>query len=445
VERQERLCRDLADELGWEITHVLVDNDISAFSGKRRPQYEELLRLIKSGEIEAVMAYHPDRLYRRMTDLVQLTDVLRQHPVHVRTVQGGEIDLSTATGVLQAHMTGAVAQHESARTGERVKAKKSENARKGLHVAGGHRPYGFVRTGPGQLAPEPFEAEIIAEMASRVLAGATVRSLVHDLNDRGVTTVGGFHWRDTSLRNVLTSPRVAGLVPYQGEAVAEANWDPIIPRDQWERLCSVLEARPRGRKPRSFLLSGFVYCGRCGYRLHSNTSGANGDPRQRRRYKCERDVDPKACGSVIVESRRVEAEVVNRVLMVARGLNLAEVRAERSIGESQRLTAAIADDEQLLAELGTDVGQRRITRAEFLNAREPIEKRIKANRAMLSRLGGAEQLPPELARIDHATFGALDFDAKRAVLQLFVARIYVDPARGRSGFEPDRVRVEWRA
>ena len=37
VERQEQECRALAQRLGWKVTEVYCDNDLSAFSGRRRP------------------------------------------------------------------------------------------------------------------------------------------------------------------------------------------------------------------------------------------------------------------------------------------------------------------------------------------------------------------------------------------------------------------------
>ena len=43
-------CRELADRLGWTVVEVYCDNDLSAYSGKRRPQYEQLLSDIESGE-----------------------------------------------------------------------------------------------------------------------------------------------------------------------------------------------------------------------------------------------------------------------------------------------------------------------------------------------------------------------------------------------------------
>jgi len=37
VERQERLCRDLAAQRGLDVNDVYVDNDLSAYNGKHRP------------------------------------------------------------------------------------------------------------------------------------------------------------------------------------------------------------------------------------------------------------------------------------------------------------------------------------------------------------------------------------------------------------------------
>jgi site-specific DNA recombinase len=42
VARQVQDCRGLAKSLGWVVAEEYVDNDLSAFSGKRRPGYEAI-------------------------------------------------------------------------------------------------------------------------------------------------------------------------------------------------------------------------------------------------------------------------------------------------------------------------------------------------------------------------------------------------------------------
>jgi DNA invertase Pin-like site-specific DNA recombinase len=65
VERQERACRELVERRGWTVYDVYTDDDLSAFSGRRRDRYEQMLDDVKAGAIDVIVALHPDRLHRR--------------------------------------------------------------------------------------------------------------------------------------------------------------------------------------------------------------------------------------------------------------------------------------------------------------------------------------------------------------------------------------------
>jgi site-specific DNA recombinase len=75
VARQEKDCRALAQRRGWHVVNVYVDNDISAYSGKPRPQYRQMLDDIKSGLIRAVVVWHLDRLHRQPRELEEFIDI----------------------------------------------------------------------------------------------------------------------------------------------------------------------------------------------------------------------------------------------------------------------------------------------------------------------------------------------------------------------------------
>ena len=98
VARQEEDCEALAERLGWEAVETYIDNDISATSGKTRPAYTKLLADLDSGHIEAIVAWHPDRLYRRAVDLGGLVDACKRNDARVATVNAGEVDLTSPTG-----------------------------------------------------------------------------------------------------------------------------------------------------------------------------------------------------------------------------------------------------------------------------------------------------------------------------------------------------------
>lgn len=52
VSRQREDCVALAERLGWTVTDVYTDNDISAYGGKRRPEYERMLGAAARHEVE---------------------------------------------------------------------------------------------------------------------------------------------------------------------------------------------------------------------------------------------------------------------------------------------------------------------------------------------------------------------------------------------------------
>ena len=52
--RQLADCRELAKSRGWTDIAEYVDNDISAYSGRRRPEYERLLDDLRAKRLSAV-------------------------------------------------------------------------------------------------------------------------------------------------------------------------------------------------------------------------------------------------------------------------------------------------------------------------------------------------------------------------------------------------------
>lgn len=293
VERQEEDCRALAERLGWEVSDVYVDNDISASSGKRRPAYQRMLNDLAAGRASAVIAWHSDRLHRRPVELESFIDLCETHHVEIRTVQAGEMDLSTASGRMVARMLGAAARHEVEHKSERIRRARVQAAKAGKYH-GGRRCYGYESDGN---TLRDSEAGVLRDVADQILAGVSLRQVVADLNRRKVPTTNGTRaWDSATLRGALTAPRITGLSAHHGEIVGEAEWPAIVDRDKWHALQAMF-ADPKRRSngagiaPR-WLGSGLYVCGVCGstdVRVNNTTDG-------RRRYRCRNRVkgDPKA-------------------------------------------------------------------------------------------------------------------------------------------------------
>jgi Resolvase, N terminal domain len=86
VTRQLEDCEALADRLGWEVTHRYSDNDLSASSGPIRPGFEAMLKAAADSEFDAVICWHPDRLFRSPKDLERLIQIANDGRVQLRAV-----------------------------------------------------------------------------------------------------------------------------------------------------------------------------------------------------------------------------------------------------------------------------------------------------------------------------------------------------------------------
>ncbi len=131
VERQRVDCEALCADRGWEIAHYFEDNDRSAYSGKRRPAYERLLAAVDERRLDAILAWHNDRLHRSPRELEAFIDLVERSGVRVAVVSGGDYDLTTPEGRFTARIVGAVARKESEDRSRRVRRKHLELAERG--------------------------------------------------------------------------------------------------------------------------------------------------------------------------------------------------------------------------------------------------------------------------------------------------------------------------
>ena len=446
VERQLADARELIADRWPEATAIeYVDNDLSAFHARKRPEYERLLADLASGRIAAVVAYHPDRLYRHPADLERFIDVVQGAGADVATVKAGDVDLSTASGRMVARILGSVARHESERIGERVSRAKRERAVQGRPAGGGLRAYGLTAD---RLALVEDEADELRRAAGAILAGQSWTSVVADLNDRGVRNVTGNDWTLGNLRRTLTSPHVAGLRSYKGEVVGEASWPAIIDRGSWERLRAAAAKRKRGRSPSErHMLTGLLRCGSCGFPLYANETKGG-----RFAYRCSPTptTKGKGCGGISIARGPLDALVAELIFRTVEAGALTAATARREAGEA----VDVAELEAELAALADDLGAGRITRAEWLRAREGIARRLdEAQAAIAAAASLVTSHSVDLVEL-RARWGGLSVPERRAVAAAVIETITVDRAtrrgmpstiEGIGAIDPERVDIEWKA
>jgi DNA invertase Pin-like site-specific DNA recombinase len=440
VTRQEEDCRTLCERRGWEVAGVYTDDDRSAYSGKPRPRYIELCNDIKAGKVDAVVAWHPDRVHRSPRELEDWIDLIDAAQVRVQTVTAGEQDFSTADGRMYARITGSIARRESEHKSQRIRRKMVELAAAGK-PHGGSRPYGY---GKDKVTVDEAEAEVVREMVRRVLAGESLRSIANDLNERGVRTVTGKTWATATIRGMVMSPRIAGFREHSpavngkrvrsGEVAGKAMWTAIVDEESWRRVRALLTdpARRKNRAAQRYLLTGVIFCGRCDAPLVAG--GRHGT----RHYVCNNEPGRRpGCGRLKVVAERVEEVVVATVLEAASERDLAPSAAASSPDGAAAIEAR-------MVELAEDWSRGELSRPEWHAARRSLE----------AQLGEVEQAEAEGLRTRARAAALADlpsrwpgmtFDERRSVLLAALKHVVIAPANGANRFDPARVSItEWR-
>lgn len=270
VERQEKACRDLARRLGLTVTRVYVDNDISATSGKRRPDFEQMLR----DRPESIIAWHQDRLLRLTSDLEKVITL----GVDVHFVTAGMLDLATPAGRAVARTIAAWSTYEGEQKALRQKAANIQRAEKGRWQFS-RRPYGYQRV-DGRIVTVPEEADIVREAYARYNGGESLYAIAKDWNERAVPTHDTNApegertvWSMRRVQQLLRNEHYAGIVSYKGERIdAEPEWEPLIDSRTWSDYLAMRDGRTRTgawSTATKHLLSGMIYCGVCGARMLS--------------------------------------------------------------------------------------------------------------------------------------------------------------------------------
>ena len=435
VKRQVADCDALAEQISAEIVERFVDDDRSAYSGKPRPEFDAMCEMIRRGDIDLLLAWHPDRITRQPRELEDLIDLLESTKTSVRTVQAGEYDLGTPSGRMTARVVGAVARAESEHKSARLRRKHLELAERGkLASRGAARPYGYA---DDFVTVIPAEAAIIRELAERVLAGESVSGLVRELNERGVPTSTGKPWTLIRARTILTSGRIAGLRTLHGKVVADAEWEGIITPADHRRLVALFQSRRRGNgRPRK-LLTGLLVCGRCGARMMSgNKQGGI------RGYRCHASPPYSGCGGVSVMADPMEQLVVAAVLQrldLGAIADAATPRVDESPAETE--LDEVADR---LSELAAMWASGELDRTSWQAARTTLEARQRQLHTDLRRHTTRSVVGDPEAIV--AGWDDLSDDRRRAILAAVIDSIVVAPARrGANKFEPDRVTIKWAA
>ncbi|WP_406831660.1 recombinase family protein [Pedococcus sp. KACC 23699] len=320
---QREAATSFAAARGWQHVGHYEDVGASGYDPKaERPGLDALLATVRRREVDVVIVYRLDRLTRRgVVEAVRLVGEFAEHDAALSSVMEPYLDTSTPMNRGIFGLFAAMAEQESTNIEQRTRAAKAVLRRAGSY-AGGPRVFGYslgkeYRDGLTitVLVPVPKEAEVIADVARRVLEGASIAGEAKRLNRERIRTSTGKKWATASLSRLLKSPTIAGYLVerrptmidsldedgkprkiqrgYERVVIRDESgrpvtaWPAVVDPTDWHRLQEVIGTRSSGRGPRPnpTLLGGadFFRCGDCGGRMGGDRRGEG-----RGSYRCIR-------------------------------------------------------------------------------------------------------------------------------------------------------------
>lgn len=434
VARQQVDCGAFVAKHGWTLVKVFVDNDVSAskYSRKRRPQYTAMLDLVRRGEVDVIVAYHVDRLYRRPRELEDLIDLRGPdgQAIQIRTLHG-DLDLNTDAGKLVARMLVAVAAAEADNTSRRM-ITWHQARREDRRPPGGHRVFGLQADG---VTPDPEEAPLLRTAAVRILAGGTLRGQCAEWNEAEVKTTLGNRWSRMTLRRLLQNPRIR---PILGDEVFEAV----------QAVLAVPAKQLPGAGTSKYLLTGgLAHCGLCGNRIQSR-------PRRKGNrgygsYACIKGVENTGCGKIHRAAAPVDRYIEAELLLA---LEASGRKPWDEDPEAARLAAVAAKYTARLATLKTEYSVEGMwTKDEYLVNRAQLEARlvdVQCDLAARPGLGSLQTRPlddewDESVSPWRTWWDGADRDERQGLIRREVVSIKVyPPGKGAQRFDPATVEIE---
>jgi len=380
--QRERLTA-FAASLGWPVHRIYQDAGVSGGT-LHRPALQQLLSDIEAGRVRGVLVTKLDRISRRLRDLLWLyEDVFIPRDVSLFSL-AESIDTSTAAGRLFFQIIGSFAEFERERFKERLIPGMRKSAEHG-HWQGGPGPFGYTYDAEARhLVPHPHQAGVIRQIFQWYENGWSANRIARALQERKEEAQRGGRWVASQILRILSNrahcgdlvwgrrtiqhgpsgrPRIV-WAPQAAVIERAQTHEPIISREQWERVRHLRKERSRGgRKVASpYPLTGILVCAECGNSFYGWT------PRRQRRYICD-GVRRHKCHAPSMAAEPVESVVLSVLGAVTKDKRVVSAVLELADRRRASQDPALATEISKLKASLEQVDRKRSTAMEWAYAR----------------------------------------------------------------------------
>ncbi len=271
---QEKLCKEYAERMGWNIVQVFQEQGESAKTADRT----QLLKLLKfchenRGKIDILLVHKLDRFSRNTADHSAVRAALLKVGVKLRSVSE-QID-DTPAGKLMENIFSSIAQFDNDVRSDRTKEGMKEKARQGHWPW--KAPIGYKNSPAGLIIDNTRASYIKTAFETYAKGGYSVISISKKLNRMGLRTEKNKRITPQLMIKIFSNKLYMGVVEAWGEEHVGAH-EPLVSKELFYTVNnirlgkSVTAAIPHFSKNPTFPLKSVLTCSDCGKRLTGSKS-----------------------------------------------------------------------------------------------------------------------------------------------------------------------------
>ena len=326
LEEQEKRLRAMCEANNHKVYKVYTDAGISGKSTENRPAYQQMMKDMRKGKFNLIMAFKMDRISRSIVDFETFFNEIKKYNCGIEFLCE-KIDTNGAAGMMFARILGIFAQFERELIKERTLVGVESAVNKG-HF-GGKPPLGYKTKldEDGKKLKEWIinedEAKIVKEIFELCASGKTYFQISNILKEKYPNVISSIKkdketneekityrsWTDSSISCILNNKCYMGTYEYRKsldnkETIEIADVVPKIVSEDLFNDCQDMIFR-NGRnyyRSKRYLFIQRLVCPKCG-RIMACNGCKNKMKKDYLYYKC------KDCGTYIRE------ELIEKALM----------------------------------------------------------------------------------------------------------------------------------
>ena len=246
-------------QLGWYFDKY-IDEGITGTQAKKRPAFLKMIDDAKKGKFDLIVTREVCRFARNTVDTLVTTRELKNIGVEVYFVEDN-IWTMDGDGELRLTIMATLAQEESRKVSERVKAGQQISRQNGM-VYGCGNILGYDRTAGDTYQINPEQAETVKMIYDLYLDGMGTTGIANELTRRQRLNASGKNkWTAGVVCRVLNNQTYMGVMAY-GKSYSnnyleqkrvnnhdsstymrvKADYEPIISEEQWYK-CQEIKAK----------------------------------------------------------------------------------------------------------------------------------------------------------------------------------------------------------